>query len=63
MVMVDKKARRALPQQMMTEREAAMNTQYTLFTEVEPFYTDLLAALAQAQHEISMMYFTFDHGE
>ena len=40
-----------------------MNTQYTLFTEVEPFYTDLLAALAQAQHEISMMYFTFDHGE
>lgn len=40
-----------------------MNTRYTLFTEVKPFYTSLLTALANAQHSISMMYFTYDYGE
>jgi cardiolipin synthase len=40
-----------------------MNTQYALFTEVEPFYTTLLAALTDAQHSISMMYFTYVAGE
>ena len=40
-----------------------MNTQYTLFTEVKPFYASLLTALAGAQHSISMMYFTYDYGE
>ena len=40
-----------------------MNNQYTLFTEVKPFYTTLLTALANAQHTISMMYFTYDYGE
>jgi cardiolipin synthase len=39
-----------------------MKTKYTLFTEVTSFYTDLLSALSQARHGISLMYFTFDHG-
>ncbi len=40
-----------------------MNTRYTLFTEVEPFYTALLSALVNAQHTISMMYLTYDYGK
>jgi cardiolipin synthase len=40
-----------------------MKTKYTLFTEVTSFYTDLLTALSQARHDISLMYFTFDHGQ
>ena len=40
-----------------------MKTRYTLFTEVTSFYTDLLTALSQAQQDISLMYFTFDHGQ
>jgi len=40
-----------------------MKTKYTLFTEVNSFYTNLTAALTEAQHSISMIYFTFDHGQ
>ena len=40
-----------------------MNTHSTLFTQVRPFYQNLAAALATAQERISLMYFTFDHGE
>ncbi len=40
-----------------------MNTRYTLFTAVRPFYQDLDSALERAQERISMMYFTFNHGE
>ncbi len=40
-----------------------MNTRYTLFTEVKPFYTTLATALANAKHTISMMYFTYDYGK
>jgi len=36
--------------------------QYTLFTEVSPFYADLLAALPDARSEITMMYFSFVQG-
>jgi len=39
-----------------------MKTRYTLFTEVSPFYRNLVAALKTAEEDISMMYFTFDHG-
>ena len=40
-----------------------MNTHYTLYQQVRPFYTDLLNALPTAQERITMMYFTFDYGE
>jgi len=40
-----------------------MNTRYTLFTEVKPFYTTLVTALANARHTISMMYLTYDYGK
>jgi len=40
-----------------------MNTKYTLFTEVQPFYTDLIETLEEAQESISMMYMTLDAGE
>ncbi len=39
------------------------NTRHTLFTQVHPFYTDMLATLPTAQERITMMYFTFDSGE
>ena len=38
------------------------NTRYKLFTQVEPFYADLVETLPAAQERITMMYFTFDHG-
>ena len=37
-------------------------TKYHLFTEVRPFYEDLVKMLTSAEHTISMMYFTFDCG-
>ena len=40
-----------------------MGNRYTLFTDVRTFYEDLLAALPEAQSAISMMYFSFLHGE
>ncbi len=40
-----------------------MTTKYTLFTDVSSFYSNLLTALPEAQHAISIMYFTFDHGQ
>ena len=39
-----------------------MNNQYEVFTEVTPFYSDMLETLIQAEHKISMMYFTYDCG-
>ena len=39
-----------------------MKTNYTLFTEVTSFYTNLATALAGAQDSISMIYYTFDDG-
>ena len=39
------------------------NTCYTLYTQVRPFYTDLLNTLLIAQERITMMYFTFDFGD
>jgi cardiolipin synthase len=38
------------------------STRHTIYTQVQPFYTDLLQAIPTAQERISMMYFTFDHG-
>lgn len=38
-------------------------TRSTLYTQVRPFYTDLLNALPTARERITMMYFTFDSGE
>jgi cardiolipin synthase len=40
-----------------------MNKQYKVFTEVAPFYQDLLDALGTAENKISMMYFTYDAGD
>ena len=37
--------------------------EYTLYSEVRPFYEDLAEALNTAQLEISMMYLVFDHGD
>ena len=37
--------------------------QYTLFTKVQDYYTDLVEKLATAQHSISMTYLSFDSGE
>jgi len=42
-------------------KEIAMN-QYSLFTKVQDFYTDLVEQLATAQKDISMTYFAFDRG-
>lgn len=39
-----------------------MKTNYTLFTEVTSFYTNLATALVEAQDSISMIYYTFDDG-
>jgi cardiolipin synthase len=39
-----------------------MTNQYTLFTRVQDYYTDLLRGLASAQHDISMVCLSFDHG-
>lgn len=36
---------------------------YTLFTDVHTFYDNLAETLAQAQHSITLMYYTFDWGE
>jgi cardiolipin synthase len=40
-----------------------MTTQKTLFTQVKPFYQNLVSALEKAQSSISMMYYAFDHGK
>jgi len=40
-----------------------MNTQKTLFTEVQPYYKNLANELMTAQDSISMMYYAFDSGE
>ena len=40
-----------------------MKTTHTLYTKVQPFYTDLVDAIATAENQITMMYFTFDAGE
>ena len=37
--------------------------QYTLFTKVQDYYTDLVEKLATAQQSISMTYLSFDSGE
>ena len=37
--------------------------QYTLFTKVQDYYTDLIEKLANAQQTISMTYLSFDSGE
>jgi len=36
---------------------------YTLFVKVDDYYSDLVAKLGTAQHEISMTYLAFDNGE
>ncbi|HUF39247.1 MAG TPA: phospholipase D-like domain-containing protein [Anaerolineales bacterium] len=36
---------------------------YRLFTEVRPFFADLLATLPEAQSEITMIYFSFVQGD
>jgi cardiolipin synthase len=38
-------------------------TKYTLFTNVGNAYQNMLAALQQAEHNIHMIYFSFDHGQ
>lgn len=40
----------------------ANDTRYRLFTEVEPFYENLLETIPTAQEQISMMYLTFESG-
>jgi phosphatidylserine/phosphatidylglycerophosphate/cardiolipin synthase-like enzyme len=40
-----------------------MRTRKTLFTQVKPFFKNLVSALEKAQRSISMMYYAFDHGE
>jgi cardiolipin synthase len=47
---------------MGTVKETAMN-QYTLFTKVQDYYSNLTAELATAQERISMTYLSFDSGE
>lgn len=39
-----------------------MKNRYRLFSEVTPFYQDLLDAIAQAEETISMMYLIYDYG-
>jgi cardiolipin synthase len=40
-----------------------MPTSHTLFTQVEPFYKNLISTLEGAQERISMLYYAFDGGE
>jgi len=40
-----------------------MECQKTLFTEVQPFYEDLIDKLKDAKEKISMMYYAFDNGD
>ena len=40
-----------------------MKNQYRLYVEVAPFYQDLVETIGQANHDISMMYFTYDCGK
>jgi cardiolipin synthase len=40
-----------------------VGTHYTLFTQVHPFYENLLHTIESAQEQISMMYLTFEAGE
>jgi cardiolipin synthase len=40
-----------------------MKTQKTLFTNVTTYYQNLIAELATAEENISMLYYAFDHGE
>ncbi len=40
-----------------------MITEKTLFTQVQPYYKNLVSELTTAQDSISMMYYAFDHGE
>jgi len=37
-------------------------TKYTLFTDVSNAYRNMITALQQAEHNIHMIYFAFDHG-
>lgn len=39
-----------------------MKNRYRLFSEVTPFYQDVLDAIAQAEETISMMYLIYDYG-
>lgn len=39
------------------------DTRYILFTDVEPFYENLLKTIPLAREQISMMYLTFEAGE
>lgn len=38
-------------------------TQYRVFRQVEDLYSEMVGALRGAERRISMMYFTFDHGD
>ena len=49
-----------IPSKTLTNAES---TRYNLFTEVEPFYKNLLETLPTARERISMMYLTFESGE
>jgi cardiolipin synthase len=40
-----------------------MPNNHTLFTQVEPFYENLVATLETAQERISLLYYAFDGGE
>lgn len=40
-----------------------MHNRYTLFTQTQPFYEELLKAIKSAQKRISLMYLTFESGE
>ena len=40
-----------------------MKTQYTLYTQVQDCYQEILTGIEAAQDRISMMYYTFDFGE
>ncbi len=41
---------------------SAIDTRYKLFTDVRPFYENLLKTIPTAQDQISMMYLTFESG-
>jgi cardiolipin synthase len=45
------------------EKERCMPTNYTLYTQVEPFYTNLVSTLDTAQEAISLLYYAFDGGD
>jgi len=49
----------SLPVNRSTNQQAP----FTLFTQVRPFYEDLLNEVKAAQKQISMMYLTFESGE